>query len=99
MIVFQQIDSKVAVLVILVVSEHEVIVVSFFCPLRVKKIVQVLLDDLWFPIRTGIVHDETDERGLHLLHTETVHCHRDIGCLVVGVAPYTNLKGEVRGKR
>jgi hypothetical protein len=55
-------------------------------------VVQVLFDNLWFTVCAGIVHDEADERKVRLLHAKAFHGILDIGCLVIGVAPYKDLK-------
>jgi hypothetical protein len=73
-------------------SHRQVVVIGFLCPLCVKVVVQVLFDDLWLPVRAGIVHDETDERKARLLHAKAIHGILDIECLVVSVAPHRHLK-------
>ena len=59
--------------------------------MALKMIPQVLFDNLWLPVRAGIVHNKADKRELRLLYAETLHCILDIGCLVVSVAPHTDL--------
>ena len=57
-IVFQQKHSKIAVLIVLMASQREVVVISFLYAFDSKMVAQILPDDLLFPVLAIIVDDD-----------------------------------------
>ena len=89
-IVFQQKHSKIAVLIVLMASQREVVVISFLYALDCKMVAQILLDDLLFPVLAVIVNDDTEEREIGLLSAKTVQGCRNIRRVVEGRAEHAH---------
>lgn len=51
--------------------------------LQIEMLREVLPDDLLFPVRTGIVDNDTDKREICLLHAETLHGILNKGSMVI----------------
>ena len=87
-IVFQQKHSKIAVLIVLMASQREVVVISFLYAFGSKMVAQILLDDLLFPVLAVIVNDDTEEREIGLLSAKTVQGCRNIRRVIEGCAAH-----------
>ena len=68
-------------------STDEMLVLGFLCAVGSLKVIgKIMLNDIRLAIRTGIIHDEGDDRKSRLLHCETVHGISDVGGMVEGYA-------------